>query len=178
MSFSLEVFAVSGPDDLAARWLAALAQHGLVVDPPPGFRPSSWRGGWLPFTLRVTDAGPGAVARYPRHAVRAGFELDVAPYDGASDLAADAPEDVRGILGSATRVFSLTSPAGRTVADLRLQCWAAATLAAVTGGAVYDPQQGAFFTGAGAAANALREVEEYEGQAADDAWKLETAAES
>jgi hypothetical protein len=161
VSFSLEVFATVLPQDLWAGWADALAAQGLVVERHPGFLPERWRGGWVGFKVVVEEAS-SSKHRYPKSPIAAGFELDVGPNEEGADLARQAPASVASLISEARTVFHLSTPAARTVADLRLQCLAAATLASITRGAVYDPQQAAFFAGEAAVANARREIEQYE----------------
>lgn len=51
---------------------------------------------------------------------------------------------------------------GRTVADLRVQCFAAAALCQITGGVLFEGQQGKSFIGETAFAYAAREAEAFE----------------
>jgi hypothetical protein len=53
---------------------------------------------------------------------------------------------------------------------------AAATLAEVTGGVVYDPQQDAYFSGEAAIKNAKQEADTYEADSDAAAWNLEAWA--
>jgi hypothetical protein len=171
VSFSLEVFATVLPEDLWSTWAAALSDYGLVVERHPGFSPEKWRGGWAPFKLVVRHVSDGD-QRYPGSAIAAGFEFDVGPNEDGDDLASQAPATISPLISGARTVFHFSTPAARTVADLRLQCMGAATLAAITNGAVYDPQQDAFFAGEAALANARREFEQYEADP-DSSWSFE-----
>jgi hypothetical protein len=171
VSFSLEVFATTLPDDLWVLWADALAGQGLIVERHPSFEPGQWRGGWAPFRLLVQQ-DPSTDRRYPDHPIVAGFELEIGPNDSGDDLAVQAPGPVSSLISGARTVFHFSTSTARSVADLRLQCLAAATLAGITRGVVYDPQQDAFFTGEAALANARREIEQHESDPGSS-WTLE-----
>jgi len=169
MSFDLSVQAYRVPSDLRADWARALAEHGLMVGFHPAFDPAHWTGGLVPATLRATPGAFPAAARYGSNRVLCGFELDV------SIPRTPAAREGR----EARRYFAFRTAAGRTVADLRLQCFAAATLAILSEGLVEDPQQGASFGGQRAIENARREADEYEAKwATPDQWRLESVAEN
>jgi hypothetical protein len=167
MSFDLGVQAHRVPLELLTDWPRALSEHGLQVIFHPAFDLMQWAGGWVPATLRPTrDAFPAA-ARYGSNRVVCGFELDIAiPRTPAAREGREA-----------RRYFAFRTAAGRTVADLRLQCFAAATLAILSEGLVEDPQQGASFRGERAIENARREADEYEAKwATPDQWRLRSVA--
>jgi hypothetical protein len=114
----------------------------------------------------VPGAFPAA-SRYGAMAILCGFELDVSV---PSTPAARTGVETR-------RYFSFRTPSSRSVADLRVQSFAAATLAVICEGLVEDPQQGASFRGDRAIANATREAAEYEAKWATEAqWQLELAS--
>lgn len=167
MSFSLEVFASAASEPTTQAWIAALVKHGLVVVAHPRFGFQRWQGGWAPFQVSVRCPG------YPAEPASAGFELDIGPNEDAEALAADAPEHLQNLVAEAPRVFHFSTPAARTVADVRLQVFGAALLAEVLGGVVYDPQRNEFFAGTAAIQNAQREAETFEATAEGDAWRLE-----
>ncbi len=153
MSFDLAVFAQRVPQDLIPAWTQALAAHGLTVEFHPSFDGHVWGGGFLP--IMVTSIAPGAFPaahRYSAPPFVCGFELTVSDLEASSGHPGGVPG----------RYFELRTALGRSVADLRLQCFAAATLAIVTGGTVEDPQQDASFEGQEAIRNAAREADEYE----------------
>ena len=168
MSFSLEVFAASLPEDLTGSWIAGLMSQGLVVEAHPQFDLGRWRGGWVGFKCSTQISG------YPRRGFPAGFELGVDSTVDAFELPEDAPDGLRELLGQARALFHLSTPSSRTVGDLRLQSLGAAVLAGVCGGAVYDPQRDAFFTGAAALENARREAKSFESSAEAIAWSFDT----
>ena len=93
----------------------------------------TWRGGWASFQFSIQRPG------YLTVPISAGFELDIGPNEEPEILAASAPEHLQRLVIEARRVFHFSTPAGRTVADLRLQAFGAAVLAELTGGALYDP---------------------------------------
>ena len=168
MSFSLEVFAVTVPDDVTRSWIAGLMDHGLVVETHPKFDFLRWQGGWVSFKCSTQVSG------YPRRGFPAGFELDVDSTVDAIDVPEDASDGLRELLGQANALFHLSTPSSRTVGDLRLQSFGAAVLAEVCGGAVYDPQRDEFFRGADALVNARREAESFESSAEAEAWGFDT----
>jgi hypothetical protein len=172
VSFSLQVFAAEIPSELPSIWARALETHGLVASIQPRLSLPGWHGGWLAWRLLVKpEVAPGRY--YPEHSVAAGFELDVEPNEQGSDFAVTAPEDVRQVVAAARYVLHFSTSASRTAADLRLQCMAAATLAGITAGVLYDPQQGAFYSGEAAIKNAKREAEAYEADCDPAAWVFE-----
>ena len=169
MSFDLTVYAPAWPDDPARVWQESLARHGLVVEVLPGFSPGRWRGGFLPFKLLVTPGSFAAAGRYGQEAVRAGFEIDF-QVESPADLeamASRASPMVAAVYRKSRQSAYLSTSMGRTVADLRLQCFAAATLAVASGGVVSDGQQGEAFVGDAAIQNAAREADAYEANAED-----------
>jgi hypothetical protein len=164
LSFTLEVLAPSFPDDLGSRWPEALAKQGLSVEVYPRFRASTGGGRFLPFKLTVRAGAFPAAERYGPEPVLAGFELDFSSTGPGEleELAEGAEAELAGLLRSARAVAILRTAMGRTVADLRLQCFAAATLAKLCCGVVLDEQQGKYFFGSATLANASREAEAYE----------------
>jgi len=176
VSFSLAVLAPTFSDDLGPRWSTELARHGLLVEFYPGFKPSTWRGGFLPFMVKVQSGAFPTAARYGSDPLLGGFELDFGRTD-AEELAEVAAEEqvpaVAALLESCRVEAVLSTSMGRTVLDLRLQSFAAATLAIVARGLVMDGQQGKSFVGAEAVANAARESDLFDAQPIHEAdWDL------
>jgi hypothetical protein len=167
MSFGLSVYAPAWPDDLAGVWRESLSRHGLLVEVFPGFSPARWKGGFLPFKLGVARASFSTADRYGDGAVLAGFEVDFQSESPADleELATEAPPEVASVYRKSRHSAYLSTSMGKTVADLRLQCFAAATLAIASGGVVSDGQQGKDFVGEAAIQNAAREADEHEAHA-------------
>jgi hypothetical protein len=166
MSFDLAVYVPIFPLGLKGRWEQRLALEGLRCAFPPGFNPARWPGGYVP--VKVEE-----VAHYGSIPVLASFEFDVGPSDGTTE-----GQDVPGPLGEILTLTRwrcwLVTKTGRSAADLRVQSFAAATLAEVAGGVVFDPQQGRYFAGREAITNAAAESASYERWLGDPSgWALE-----
>ncbi len=153
MGFELTVVPDKVPPDLRSRWQQALQEAGLTCEFHPSFQGADWPGGYL--AIKVTGIGPDSFAAAWRYDESmpfiCGFELEVS-----------AADDAGGNAGSDTRLFVFRTGTGRSVADLRLQWFGAATLALLTEGEVEDPQRGELFRGGMALAQATREADEYE----------------
>jgi hypothetical protein len=164
VSFGLSVYAPEWPPDLGRVWQEALSRHGLVVEVLPGFSVPKWKGGFLPFRLVVRPGSFPAAERYGRDALLAGFEVGFQPEEAADleDFAAEASPEAAAVYRNARCSAYLSTSMGRTVADLRVQCFAAATLALACGGLVSDGQQGMDFMGDGAIQNAVREADDFD----------------
>jgi hypothetical protein len=170
MSFDLTVYTPDFPPDLKARWESLLLDAGLRCEFPPGFHPDTWDGGCLPVKLEVIPGSFRNADRFGSAPFIASFDFDVCRFEGVEE--SEVPKKVAAVLKQAHWESWLRTAAGRTVADLRLQSFAAAALAVVTGGVVYDPQQGQFFTGGEALTNAAEEAEMYEAnQAGPYGWE-------
>lgn len=133
MSFDLYVTTDHRPANLAAQWEHALAEQGLHVEICPGFSPTSWGGGYLPF--RLQSAPTSLLGVELNVSVLAGFELHF--YQGG---------------------VCLMTGSGRSTADMALQCLGAATLAELTGGTYEDPQSGAQHNARAARDVAVKEI--------------------
>jgi hypothetical protein len=148
VGFELTVVAETVPSDLRSRWQQALQEAGLTCEFHPSFHGADWPGGYL--AIKVTGIAPDSFAEAWRYDASipfiCGFELEVSAADHASD----------------TRLFVFHTGSGRSVADLRLQWFGAATLALRTQGEVEDPQRGEVFGKDVALARAAREADEYE----------------
>lgn len=175
MSFGLSVYAPRFPDDLATVWQDSLLPHGLVVEVLPDFSPGAWRGGFLPFKVTVAPGAFKAADRYGRDSLLAGFEIAFRSENSADleEFAAEASPEAAAIYRKSRHSAYLGSSMGRSVADLRLQCFAAATLAIAASGLVSDGQRGEDFLGEAAIQNAAREADEYESSSgAPEDWDL------
>jgi len=102
----------------------------------------------------------------------ASIELDIADFDPSADDISWAPAPVQAILRNARHRFFFCTHMGRSALDLRLQCFAAATLTALAGGVLFDPQAGESFIGAAALANAEREAREFEADLEPEGWQF------
>lgn len=173
MSFVLNVFFTPTSEvDLLGKWCSALAQHGLECEFSPHFTLETWQDGFLPVCLKImrSDAFPQA-HRYGKSLILTGFELSIlkltrktVPHGLARDLTK------RLVTGFQT---TFCTASGRSVADLRLQCLAAATLANIFDGFYHDPQQGKIFQGAQALREAHQEAESFENSPLPEAsWIL------
>jgi hypothetical protein len=168
MSFELTVVPNRVPPDLGSRWQQALEAAGLRCEFHPTFRGAVWPGGYLPIkvTAVAADSFPEASRYSESTPFICGFELDIS----AGESEGSAPE---------SRLFVLRTAMGRSVADLRLQWFGAATLAILTGGEVEDPQRGENFPTDAALVQAAREADEYEERWAKpedwDFFRLEAA---
>ena len=175
MSFGLSVYAPEWPGDLARVWQESLSRHGLVVEVFPGFSAAQWKGGFLPFRLVVTAGSFPAAERYGSEAVLAGFEVDFRSENSADleEVAAEASPEAAAVYRKSRCSAYFSSSMGRTVADLRLQCFAAATLALASDGLVSDGQQGKDFLGDAAIQNAAREADAFDQQPINEQdWDL------
>jgi hypothetical protein len=122
--------------------------------------------------VKVAQGSFPAAHRYGEGPIIAGFELDCFRNLQGGDED-DVSSELLERLERARWRFFLTTTMGRSVADLRIQSFGAATLAIVTDGTVFDGQQGRYFTGEAAIANAAREADEYEREWARPAqWDL------
>jgi hypothetical protein len=137
VSFTLNVYVPGLPPD--DDWLAAIARYGLQVRPVGSFSLRGWRGGAAAFAQRGPSDGSELC-----------LELDLGPVDPEelSVLAGQAEPSVAAKLRSARFCASFATPAARSQEDLRLQCFAAAALAALGDGILYDPQDDVFYSGA------------------------------
>jgi hypothetical protein len=163
MSFSLDVLLPSIPTK-STEWLDELRSVGLAAEPIPGFSFGGWRGGYLPCEVVETPSAFPAAPRGSTGSVPAGFELDISGMDGEQlvRLVAAADPNVAHLLKDAKYVATFSTPASRSVVDVRLQCFAAAALSIVANGILYDPQEGLCYSGAAAYAAAARQVSAYE----------------
>lgn len=133
MAFEIAVLHSELPTDLGSSWEQGFARLGFAVQVCPGFLPSAWKGGFLPF--RVTAAPKELIGLELPDAAVSGFQVFFAP-------------------GRATFV----SGNGRPSTEFAMQCLAAALLAEATGGTYEDPQSGNRFVGAEAIDAAVAEV--------------------
>jgi hypothetical protein len=171
MGFDLSVIGREATPNLVERWQASLATYGLLCEFHPEFEFGAGDGGFLPIKLTVVPGSFPLAERYGTEPVVCGFEFYEHPYSYKGEP--DGPPELVERLRQAVRRYAFWTGARRSVADLRLQCFGAATLAELTGGVVNDPQQGLYFFGPAAVANAAPEASEYESDWAEPRqWQL------
>lgn len=173
MSFVLNVYwSRTLEADLLVKWRESLIQQGLECEFFPGFSFQSWSGGFFPVCLKVLSSSSfPQIHRYGNSPILSGFELSIlkltrktVPHGLARDLTK------RLVTGFQATFYTAS---GRSVADLRLQCLAAATLANIFDGFYHDPQQGKIFQGAQALREAHQEAESFENSPLPEAsWIL------
>lgn len=137
MSFELVVEMKSGVKNLRQRWQDEINSHDFSVEILPSFDPAIWRGGFLP--IKLTALPDKYMFGLPKVIQIAGFEVDFGPESG-----------------------HFRTAAGRTIAELILQCYGAACLAVITNGVYHDLQTGDSFEGASAIQRADWEIMEYQ----------------
>jgi hypothetical protein len=151
MSYEKHVYPSIVPPNLAPLWVEALRNRGLEVAFHPEFDPLRWDEGFLPCRLTVqSGAFPGA-ERFGSSALETGFEFSaITDADEKAELLNDyeeemeaegapLPEDLLDRLKAAPAIFTLSHGGfGWTAAEFRV-CWfAAATLAELTKGLLFD----------------------------------------
>jgi hypothetical protein len=137
MSFELIVEIKSGVTNLRQRWQDEINSHGFSVEILPSFDPATWQGGFLP--MKLTTIPDKYLLGLPKVIQIAGFEVDLSPESA-----------------------HFRTVAGRTIAELTLQCYGAACLAVITNGIYHDPQTGESFEGESAIQRADWEVLAYQ----------------
>ena len=137
MGFELGVEMKSGVKDLRQRWQDEINSHGFSVELHPSFDVASWRGGFLP--IKLTEMPDRYLFGLPRVIQASGFEIKFYPHSAF-----------------------LRTAAGRTIAELVLQCYGAACLAVITNGVYHDMQTGESFTGQSAIQRADWEIMAYQ----------------
>jgi len=135
MSFELVVEINSEVKNLRKRWQDEINSHGFSIEIDPTFKEAEWEG-FLP--IKVTSLPDKYLFGLPNVVQISGFEVDLTP-DAAM----------------------IRTAMGRTLAELILQCYGAATLAVITDGLYHDPQTGESFEGAAAIERADWEIRQY-----------------
>ena len=118
--------------------------------------PTNWRGGFLPVKVQVHRNSFPSSNKYDERPLIAGFELEIGGYK-KSTFEVDERNHIE-----VCKSFFFRTAMRRSVIDLRLQCFAAATLANIMKGVVVDDQLCESFIGQDALKNAERESREYE----------------
>jgi hypothetical protein len=168
VSFDLFVYAPGLPADLISQWQQQLARHGLICHFPPGFQFSPWADSYVPVRVQVTPGAFPLAGRYGTHPLLAEFELEVAPStseyfaEWKATTLQDIPPTTRPYLERAIQCLYFRTGAGRTPLDLRLQYFAAATLAVITDGVIHDLEEGEYFVGEAALVHAAYMANAYE----------------
>jgi hypothetical protein len=165
MSFTLSVFAGGVPEDLKSRWERSLADYGLRAEFLPEFDPAHWPGGMLPARLEVQPGAFAAAGRYGAGPLIAAFEFYVMEADPEHIelLAQEASTEIRRRLETARKHFFFITSTGRSAADLRLQYFAAAVLAMMSGGVLVDCQSDRYLVGDAAIEAARAEADFFDG---------------
>lgn len=164
MHYGLTVNVPQWPLDLGLLWQETLRPHGLVVEPMAHCNPAAHRAGRLTFRLTVTPGCFPAAERDGDAPIMAGFEASfqrLSREDHAL-LAKECPAPVRAVYRRCPYEAHFSTDGGGTVADVRLQCFAAAALAAATGGVLHDSRSGEFFVGDAAWRHPAREADRHE----------------
>jgi hypothetical protein len=176
MVYGLTVNVPQWPPDLGRLWQETLPPHGLVVEQAGSCQPAVHSCGRLSFRLMVTPGSFPAAARYGDSPIQAGFDASFQRL-GRHDhtlLSIECPARVRAVYRQCPYEAHFSTDGGRAVADVRLQCFAAAALAAATGGVLHDSRSGDFLVGDAAWRHAAREADRYEAKACDPSdWFLE-----
>lgn len=164
MVYALTVNVPQWPPDLGRLWQEALRPHGLIVEPVGPCQAAAHPGGRLAFQLVVMPGIFAAAWRYGDSPILAGFEASFQRLSRAdhSLLAKECPAPVRAVYRRCPYEAHFSTDRGRTVADVRLQCFAAAALAAATGGVLHDSRSGEFFVSDAAWRHAAREADRHE----------------
>jgi hypothetical protein len=136
MAFELSVLMRARVDDLRSRWQDEINAQGFHVEIMPSFRHEKWAGGFLP--IKIVSMPQAYLFGLQNVTQLSGFEVDFQPQSA-----------------------HFRSGMGRTVAELVMQCYGAATLAVITNGVYHDPQTGDSFEGAAALERAHLEILDY-----------------
>ena len=137
MSFDLVVNMKDPVRELRDAWQRAINAQGFEVEILPGFDPDDWGGGFLP--IKLVSQPTEFLFGLPQIVQVSGFEVGFSPNEARFRTASS-----------------------RTISELTLQCYGAATLAELTNGTYFDPQEGATFSGESAIQRARAEVLGYE----------------
>lgn len=176
MYYALTVNLPQWPPDLGRLWQEALRPHGLVIEPTAHWNPAARPCGRLTFRVAVTPGSCPAASRYGHSPILAGFEASFQRLSRADHalLSRECPARVRAVYRRYPYEAHFATDRGRTVADVRLQCFAAAALAAATGGVMHDSRSGDFLVGDAVWRHAAGEADRYEALAFDPSdWFLE-----
>jgi hypothetical protein len=137
MAFELVVEMKTIAKNLRQRWQEEIDSHGFCVEILPSVNLATWRGGLLP--IKLVSMPDKYLFGLPKVVQISGFEVSFGPNSA-----------------------HFRTAMGRTLAELILQCYGAATLAVITNGIYHDPQTGESFEGAAAICRADWEIMAYE----------------
>ena len=151
MSYEKHVYAADLPADTQQVWIREMNRHGIEVEFHPSFDMFGWSGGYLPCRLLVKPGACPQAARYGAQPFQAGFEfLAIRSRVEISEILGEfhqellrsglkLPRDLLGVLSDSQALFCFTHGGFRwTAADFRVCWYAAAALARVTGGLLFD----------------------------------------
>lgn len=176
MYYGLTVNLPTWPPDLGLLWQESLWSHGLVVELVAACDPAAHPEGRLEFRLMVEPGSFPAAGRYAAWPIQAGFDASfqrLSPEDHAM-LSTECPAYVRALHRRCPLEAHFSTDRGRTVADHRLQCFAAAALTVAGGGIMQDSRSGDFLVGTEAWRHAARAADRYEAMASSPSdWFLE-----
>jgi hypothetical protein len=136
VAFELVVEMKMSVKHLRQRWQEEINSHGFTVEILPAFDPVEWQGGFLP--IKLVAMPDKYLFGLPQIVQISGFEVS---------------------FGRESAHFR--SAMGRTLAELILQCYGAASLAVITNGVYHDPQAGESFEGVSAIKRAEWEIMAY-----------------
>lgn len=137
MAFELAVEIRSAVSNLRQRWQDEINSHGFEVEIFPSFDPDNWKGGFLP--IKIATMPDKYLFGLPDVNQISGFEVSIYP-----------------------KSAHFRTAMGRTIAELIMQCYGAASLTVITNGVYRDPQTGESFEGHAAITQADREIMAYE----------------
>jgi len=166
MRFALTVNVAAWPLDFASLWREALRPHGMVVELASALRPEAHAAGPLTFRLAIR---PGAFPRAEHFGDRpllAGFDASFERLDPVDHdrLTAECPARVRRVYRQSPCEAHFMTDERHTAADVRLQCFAAAALAAAGGGVMHDSTSGDYLLGAEAFRHAALQADRHGGR--------------
>jgi len=167
MYYGLTVNLPTWPPDLGRLWRENLRSHGLVVELVAACDPAAQPEGHLEFRLMVEPGSFPAAGRYQVWPIQAGFDASFQRL-GRGDhalLTFECQAHVRAAYRRCRFEAHFSTDRGRTVADHRLQCFAAAALTVAGGGIMQDSRSGDFLVGTEAWRHAARAADRYEAMA-------------
>ena len=161
MRYALTVNVAEWPLDFASLWREALRPHGMVVELASAFRPDAHAGGPLTFRHAIMPgAFPGA-ERLGDRPLLAGFDASFERLDPVDHdrLTAECPARVRRAYRQSPCEAHFMTDERHTAIDVRLQCFAAAALAAAGDGVMHDSRSGDYVLGAEAFCHAALQAD-------------------
>jgi hypothetical protein len=161
MRYALTVNVAEWPHDFARLWREALQSHGMLAELEAGFRPEAHAGGPLGFRLAIATDAFCRAGEFGDPPLLAGFDASFERLDPVDHrrLAAECPARVRGVYRRSPCEAHFVTDGRHSAIDIRLQCFAAATLVAVGHGVMHDSIFGDFVLGGEAFRHAARQAE-------------------